>query len=91
MEEDNHGYLVEFLSNKTVSGMPPHILNFKKGTVFMILPNLNTIKGFCNGTRFILKDLKSYLLRKYQQVPSIVKLFPFCGLTYVAFLTCDFN
>ena len=36
--------------------MPPHELKLKRGCVVMLLRNLNTNKGLCNGTRLIVNN-----------------------------------
>ncbi|XP_073399748.1 uncharacterized protein [Dendrobates tinctorius] len=51
--EECENYPVEFLNSLTPSGMPSHLLKLKIGTIVMLLRNLNTKKGFCNGTRLI--------------------------------------
>lgn len=56
-EEDNYRYPVEFL-NKTPSGLAPYVLNFKKGAIIMLLHNLYTKRGLCDGTMLIIKDLR---------------------------------
>ncbi|XP_030060875.1 uncharacterized protein LOC115471313 [Microcaecilia unicolor] len=61
-EEEKHLYPVEFLHQQTPTGMPPHNLHLKIGAIIILLRNLNTKKGLCNGTRLIVKDLKKNLL-----------------------------
>ncbi|XP_070494675.1 uncharacterized protein [Chironomus tepperi] len=41
---DELNFPVEFLNNQTPSGMPPHVLLFKKGVIVMLLRNLNPKK-----------------------------------------------
>ncbi|XP_021961437.1 uncharacterized protein LOC110857104 [Folsomia candida] len=60
--EDRQHYPVEFLNGLTPSGMPVHKLNLKKGSNIMLLRNLNTKRGLCNGTRLIVEDLKPNLI-----------------------------
>ncbi|TKR69282.1 hypothetical protein L596_021461 [Steinernema carpocapsae] len=48
----------ETYHHETPSGLPPHILNLKKGCEVMLLRNLNVSIGLCNGTR--LKVLELY-------------------------------
>lgn len=54
---DVNAYPVEYLYTLTPSGVPPHVLCLKQGTIVMLLRNLNPKKGLCNGTRMIVKDL----------------------------------
>jgi hypothetical protein len=54
-EADN--YPVEFLHGLTPSGMPVHHLELKIGTIIVLLRNLNTLKGLCNGTRMVIRQL----------------------------------
>ncbi|XP_065320848.1 ATP-dependent DNA helicase PIF1-like [Gordionus sp. m RMFG-2023] len=48
---------IEFLHSQTPSGMPPHKLTLKVGTIVMLLRNLSPKKGLCNGTRLIIRHL----------------------------------
>jgi ATP-dependent DNA helicase PIF1 len=50
-------YPVEFLNSQTPSGVPPHVLLLKSGTIVMLIRNLNPKKGLCNGTRMIVREL----------------------------------
>ena len=55
--EESMNYPMEFVNNQTPSGMPPHILFLKKGTIIKLLRNLNSAIGLCNGTRLIVCDM----------------------------------
>ena len=61
-EHDNHQYPVEFLNTLCPSGMPPHRLSLKVGMIIMLLRNFDTIHGHCNGSRYILKQVRPHLL-----------------------------
>ena len=40
------------------SGMSPHALKLKMNTIVILLRNLDTKRGLCNGTRLLIKELK---------------------------------
>ena len=52
-EDDTLRYPPEYINSLQASGMPPHRLCLKKGCIVMLLRNLNTKEGLCNGTRLI--------------------------------------
>ena len=56
-EGSGHGLNVphEYIQSLTPSGMPPHALKLKPGTVVMCMRNMNPAAGLCNGTRLIVK------------------------------------
>jgi hypothetical protein len=59
---DRQNYPIEFLNELTPSGMPNHKLNLKIGCIILLLRNLNTKRGLCNGTRLVVKNLKPNLI-----------------------------
>jgi len=59
---DELNYPPEFLHKQTPSGMPPHVLLLRKGTVIMLLRNLNPKEGLCNGTRLIVEQMTRNLI-----------------------------
>ncbi|XP_065323150.1 ATP-dependent DNA helicase PIF1-like [Gordionus sp. m RMFG-2023] len=56
-KDDIMNFPLEFLHTQTPSGMPPHKLTLKVGTIVMLLRNLSPKKGLCNGTRLIIRHL----------------------------------
>ena len=61
-EEKANNYQIEFLNSLTPSGMPPHTLNLKHGAMVMLLWNLDSYKGLCNGTRLIIHNLHEHVI-----------------------------
>jgi ATP-dependent DNA helicase PIF1 len=55
-------YPAEVLNTFDVSGLPPHALHLKVGAVVILLKNIDTRQGLCNGTRLILKNLTDNLI-----------------------------
>ncbi|KMQ87709.1 atp-dependent dna helicase pif1-like protein [Lasius niger] len=60
--QEQLNFPTEFLNSMTPSGMPVHRLKIKVSATIILLRNLNTKKGLCNGTRFIVTDLKPNLI-----------------------------
>uniref|UniRef100_A0A8C5R4S8 ATP-dependent DNA helicase n=1 Tax=Leptobrachium leishanense TaxID=445787 RepID=A0A8C5R4S8_9ANUR len=55
-------YPIEFLNELAPSGMPVHKLKLKIGCIIMLLRNLNTKRGLCNGTRLIVTAMRQNLI-----------------------------
>ena len=55
-------YSTEFLNQYEEGGFPPHELNLKLGMPIMILRNLCPSAGICNGTRLIIREMKSRVI-----------------------------
>ena len=51
----------EFLNDINLSGLPPHKLTIKVGSIMMLLRNLNPKKGLCNGTRLLITSMTKRL------------------------------
>ncbi|GBN68097.1 hypothetical protein AVEN_104931-1 [Araneus ventricosus] len=60
--QDHLAYTEEFLNSLTPTGMPPHKLRLKPGTIIMLLRNLAPSKGLCNGTRLIVIQLQKNVI-----------------------------
>ena len=60
---DEDFYPPEALSSLDPSDLPPHILKLKVNTIIMLLRNICTVKGLCNGTRLLVVDLQPNLIR----------------------------
>jgi hypothetical protein len=55
-DSDRIAYPVEVLNFLTLSGLPPHKLTLTR-CIVMLIRNLNTRAGLCNGTRLIIREL----------------------------------
>ena len=55
-------YPSELLNSIESSGLPPHKLRLKVGCPLMLLRNLNTSQGLCNGTRLICRSFTRFVL-----------------------------
>ena len=56
------GYPVEYLNSINLSRMPLAKLKIKIGAPVMILQNIDSAHGLCNGTRAILTHASSHVL-----------------------------
>lgn len=56
-DKDSDAYPVEFLNSLNPSGSAKHELKLKIGALVILLRNLNTKRGLCNGTRLVVVDL----------------------------------
>ena len=52
----------EYLNSLDFSGLPPHVLKLKVGCVVMLLRNLHTEGGLCNGSRLIVREVHNRYL-----------------------------
>ncbi|XP_076059517.1 uncharacterized protein LOC143036154 [Oratosquilla oratoria] len=59
-EMEANNYPIEFINSLTPSGMPPHRLNLKVGSIIMLLRNLSITQGLCNGTRLEVLKLHNH-------------------------------
>jgi hypothetical protein len=53
---------IEAVHQMTPTGLPPHILNIRVGSVVMLLVNIDTTQGLCNGTRLIVREVRPHVL-----------------------------
>ena len=61
-EEEAQNYQPEFLNSITPTGMPPHKLKLKVGCNVMLLRNLCSKRGLCNGVRLRVVHIYSSVL-----------------------------
>jgi ATP-dependent DNA helicase PIF1 len=54
---------IELIHGLNVTGLPPHKLTLKIGTVCSLLRNLNLEDGKCNGTRMAVQEFGRNLIR----------------------------
>jgi len=52
----------EFLNTITASGLPNHKLRLKVGVSVMLLRNIDTRYGLCNGTRLVITRMGRYVI-----------------------------
>ncbi|XP_044591981.1 ATP-dependent DNA helicase pif1-like [Cotesia glomerata] len=55
--------LPEYLNTLNPPNFPPHKLRLRKNTIVMLIRNLNLSEGLCNGTRLMVLDLSTNVLR----------------------------
>ena len=60
--EEVANFPVEFLNTLQISGIPPHRLELKTGAIIVLLRNINTSEGLCNGTRLVIRRLSDNLI-----------------------------
>ncbi|XP_063907386.1 ATP-dependent DNA helicase PIF1-like [Zophobas morio] len=60
-QDDVVNYPTEFLNSLELSGLPPHNLQLKIGSVVIMLRNINQPR-LCNGTRLVVKKLMNNVI-----------------------------
>ena len=61
--DNSHIYPVEFLNSLNASGLPLACIALKPGCPLMLLRNLDPSNGLCNGTRMVLLEVRTMVLR----------------------------
>ena len=61
-EEDSANYPIEFLNSLEPNGCPPHLLRLAVGMVVILLRNIDTEAGLCNGVRAVVKGCHRHVL-----------------------------
>jgi hypothetical protein len=56
--EEISNYPTKVLNSFDVSGIPTHLLKMKVGAVIILLKNIDSRQGLCNGTRLIIRALR---------------------------------
>uniref|UniRef100_A0A8C4X687 ATP-dependent DNA helicase n=1 Tax=Erpetoichthys calabaricus TaxID=27687 RepID=A0A8C4X687_ERPCA len=56
-ENEHLNFPLEYLNTINPAGLPQHNLNLTIGTIVMLLRNLNTKQGLCNGTRLVINTM----------------------------------
>ncbi|UYV61151.1 hypothetical protein LAZ67_1003601 [Cordylochernes scorpioides] len=82
--EDNESYPPEFLNSLNPSVMPLHKLKLKVGAIIMLLRNLNTKRGLCNGTRLVVTKLLPNLITAKVRTGTAVDQSVFIPRVYLA-------
>ena len=60
--EDYNNYQADFLNSLDMPGLPPHKLRVCTGSVVMLIRNIDTSNGLCNGIRAIIVQTSIRLL-----------------------------
>ena len=60
--EGKYTVSIEILNSLCPSGMPPHQMTLKIGMLIMLLRNIDQINGHCNGSRYVIEDIRKHLL-----------------------------
>lgn len=60
--QDDSVFTPEFLNSIKISGLPNHCLRLRIGTPVMLMRNLDSTDGLCNGTRLQITQLSSHII-----------------------------
>jgi len=58
-DDTRNNYPLDFLNSITPNGLPPHELKVKKDCPVILLRNLDTHNGLCNGTRLVIRGFQN--------------------------------
>ncbi|CEP07868.1 hypothetical protein [Parasitella parasitica] len=61
--DELHPVSSEYLDSSNPRNFPPANLKLKRGSIIMLLPNINPKIKICNGTRLIVKEIGAYILK----------------------------
>ena len=61
-EQIQLSYPVEYLNSINCGGIPPHHLKLKVGCPIMLLRNLDSSNGLCNGTRLLCLNIQPRII-----------------------------
>lgn len=56
-------YAAEFLNSMNPTDLPPHKLELKVNSVVMMIRNMSTQEGLCNGTRLLVTELNDNTIK----------------------------
>ncbi|KEH40680.1 PIF1-like helicase [Medicago truncatula] len=70
----------EFLNTVTASGLPNHKLRLKVGVPVMLLRNIDTRYGLCNGTRLVITRMGSLRRGLFPEVMLVIRFLYPCYL-----------
>ena len=61
-EESSPDYTPEFLNTISLPGIAPHVLHLKIGAPVVLLRNINKKSGHCNGTQYVITNIRKHVL-----------------------------
>ena len=61
-EENSPEYTPEFLNSLEMSGIPPHLLKLKPGWIVVLLRNMDSEAGHCNGVKYCVVNILPHIL-----------------------------
>ena len=61
-EDGSPEFAPEFLNTLSTSGMPPHLLKLKLGALVILMRNMDSKLGHCNGVKYVVVNILPHLL-----------------------------